>query len=34
MEDLYNRLLEQNDKEAKDVALGLEIFCYRSIEYL
>ena len=26
MEDLYNRLLEQEDKEARDVALGLEIF--------
>ena len=26
MEDLYNKLLEQEDKEARDVALGLEIF--------
>ena len=26
MEDLYNRLLEQEEPEARDVALGLEIF--------
>ena len=26
MENLYNRLLEQEDKEARDVAFGLEIF--------
>lgn len=26
MEDLYNRLIAQEDKEARDVALGLEIF--------
>lgn len=26
MEDLYDRLLEQEEKQAKDVALGLEIF--------
>lgn len=31
LEDLYNKLWEQEDKEARDVALGLEIFVTRAL---